>query len=59
VVLDPFIGSGTTAVAAMKLRRHFVGMEANDEYYQVALKRIEQERQVLKRGQESLEPFTR
>lgn len=33
VVLDPFIGSGTTAVAAWKLSRHFIGIEINDEYY--------------------------
>ncbi len=39
VVLDPFIGSGTTAIAAMDLNRHYIGIEVNDEYYKVALER--------------------
>jgi site-specific DNA-methyltransferase (adenine-specific) len=43
VVLDPFIGSGTTAVAAIRLGRHFVGIEANDGYYNVAKERIAKE----------------
>ncbi len=41
VVLDPFMGSGTTAVAAMSLDRHFVGMEAAPEYYNHAIQRIQ------------------
>ena len=40
VVLDPFIGSGTTAIAAIDLGRHYVGMELEPEYYKVALSRI-------------------
>ena len=36
LVLDPFIGSGTTAVAAIRLGRHFLGAELNREYYQLA-----------------------
>ena len=40
VVLDPFMGSGTTAVAAMRLKRSFVGMEAEPEYHAHALERI-------------------
>ena len=36
IVLDPFIGSGTTAMAARDLRRHFVGIELNLEYYALA-----------------------
>ena len=40
-VLDPFMGSGTTAVAAIKLNRHFIGMEMEEEYYKHAIKRIE------------------
>jgi len=40
VILDPFMGSGTTALAAKKLNRHYVGMELKKEYYKYALKRI-------------------
>lgn len=41
-VLDPFMGTATTAVAAMMLHRHYVGFELNKEYYDIALKRIEE-----------------
>jgi site-specific DNA-methyltransferase (adenine-specific) len=41
VVLDPFIGSGTTGVAAIALKRHFVGYEVSREYVGLAEKRIE------------------
>lgn len=44
VVLDPFIGSGTTAVACIREKRHFIGFELNDGYYKTACKRIEAER---------------
>ena len=43
VVLDPFMGSGTTAVAAVRSGRHFIGIEANDEYHNVAEERIAKE----------------
>jgi len=42
VVLDPFMGSGTTAIAAIQLQRHFIGSEKNTKYYKHALKRIEE-----------------
>jgi DNA modification methylase len=41
IVLDPFMGSGTTAVAALKSDRKFVGYEINTEYIKLAGKRIE------------------
>jgi DNA modification methylase len=44
LVLDPFIGSGTTAVAAIKLDRHYLGAELNQNYYQVAQKAISEAR---------------
>ncbi|HEX8992957.1 MAG TPA: site-specific DNA-methyltransferase [Anaerolineales bacterium] len=40
VVLDPFMGSGQTALAALKSNRHFVGYEINPGYRKLALKRI-------------------
>ncbi len=40
-VLDPFMGSGTTGVAAVQLGRSFVGIEVNDEYFDIACERIE------------------
>jgi len=40
VVLDPFIGSGTTALACIQLERHFIGIEKVDKYYKQALATI-------------------
>ena len=40
IILDPFIGSGTTAIAAYTLNRKFIGIEKNPEYYEIAQKRI-------------------
>ncbi|HTY89538.1 MAG TPA: site-specific DNA-methyltransferase, partial [Methanocella sp.] len=40
VVLDPFIGSGTTAVAAKMLNRHYVGYEVDKEYVELAGRRL-------------------
>ena len=42
VVLDPFMGSGTTGVAAMKLRRNFIGIEREKKYFDIACQRIEE-----------------
>jgi DNA modification methylase len=41
VVLDPFIGSGTTAIACLELNRHYIGIEAMDNYYKLAHESIE------------------
>lgn len=40
VVLDPFMGSGQTAIAAIKTGRHYVGYEINEEYVKLSEKRI-------------------
>lgn len=45
-ILDPFMGSGTTGVACVKLGRKFIGIELNERYFDIACKRIsEAERQ--------------
>lgn len=42
LILDNCVGSGTTAVAAIKEKRHFIGMELNKEYYDIACKRVKE-----------------
>ena len=44
VILDPFMGSGTTGVVAKRLGRQFIGIEENEEYYEIAKRRIENEK---------------
>lgn len=41
-ILDPFMGSGTTGVAAIQLGRKFIGIEREKKYFDIACKRIEQ-----------------
>ena len=41
-VLDPFMGSGTTGVAAKRNNRNFIGIELNKEYFKMAEKRIQE-----------------
>ena len=42
VVLDPFMGSGTTGVACKELHRNFIGIELDKKYFEIAKKRIEE-----------------
>lgn len=42
IVLDPFMGSGTTCVAAQNLNRKFIGIELDKNYYEIAKHRIEE-----------------
>jgi site-specific DNA-methyltransferase (adenine-specific) len=42
VVLDPFMGSGTTGVACINLDRKFIGIEMSNEYFDIACERIDQ-----------------
>ena len=39
-ILDPFMGSGTTGVAAVKLGRRFIGIEREPKYFDIACRRI-------------------
>ena len=41
-ILDPFMGSGTTGVACVKLGRKFIGIELDEKYFDIACKRIEE-----------------
>lgn len=52
VVLDPFMGSGTTAIAAIKNGRKYIGFEISEEYYQIARERVAAELQ----AQEAADP---
>lgn len=47
IVLDNCMGSGTTAIACIKEKRHFIGFEINKEYFDRAQRRINAERQQL------------
>ncbi len=49
IVLDPFMGSGTTAVVAKKLRRNFIGIEKEDFYVKVARQRVKKTKPVDKK----------
>ena len=40
VVLDPFLGSGTTAIACINLNRNWIGIEREKEYIEIAQARI-------------------
>ena len=54
LVLDPFMGSGTTAVSATRLGRKYIGFEINPEFLSNALSRVEQ---VSSSNVEELLPF--
>lgn len=41
IILDPFMGSATTGVAALNLNRKFIGIEISDEYFEIAKNRLE------------------
>ena len=42
VILDPFVGSGTTAIAAKKLGKNYIGIDANKKYVEISEKRIKE-----------------
>jgi len=41
LILDPFLGSGSTAVACIQLGRRFIGFEIEEKYYKIALERVQ------------------
>jgi len=48
LIAEPFLGSGTTAVACERLKRRWIGIEIEEKYCAIAVKRIEAERRQLK-----------
>lgn len=42
IILDPFLGSGTTAIAATKTNRHYIGFELDSTYFDIACKRLDE-----------------
>ncbi|MBI2118007.1 MAG: site-specific DNA-methyltransferase [Elusimicrobia bacterium] len=50
IVLDPFLGTGTTAIAAKRLGRKFIGFEMDKHYVNIAMSKLNQERQSSKMG---------
>jgi len=41
-IFDPFLGSGTTAIACINTRRNFIGIEKDEEYFNIAQKRVKE-----------------
>ncbi len=54
LVIDPFVGSGTTGVAAMQSGRRFIGIEVEEEYFDMAVKRC---REAVARPQANITDF--
>ena len=48
IVLDPFLGVGTTAIASKELNRGFIGIELDENYFNISLKRVEEKRKEKK-----------
>jgi len=40
LILDPFFGTGTTGIVASRLKRKWIGIEINEEYFKIAYERI-------------------
>ncbi len=55
LVLDPFVGAGTTAVAAVRTGRHYVGFDTDADYIELAEQRIADERERLKKRSDKLQ----
>ncbi len=55
LVLDPFLGSGQTAVVAKKLRRRYLGFEIVPEYYLFALRRLQEGKYRIKADEATIE----
>jgi DNA modification methylase len=54
LILDPFAGSGTTGVAAIRLGRRFIGWEKDPKYHTIAVKRLTAAREQRELGMEPM-----
>lgn len=50
VILDPFVGSGTTVVAAKKLSKNYIGIDSNEKYVKIAERRLKELDEEIKSG---------
>ena len=57
LVLDPFVGSGTTAVAALRTERHYAGYDTDEDYVVLSQRRLEDERRRLTGVESPAEPL--
>lgn len=55
IILDPFMGSGTTGIAALKSNRQFVGFDTSEDYIALAEKRINPYRNIINFGKKTAE----
>jgi len=50
IILDPFIGTGTTAIAAKRMGRHYIGFDIDDKYVQITENKLAQENELSQIG---------
>lgn len=55
IILDPFIGSGTTAIAALKLGRNFIGIDIKKEYCEMSERRIKEVQKIIEQEKKQQE----
>lgn len=53
LILDPFLGSGTTAVASVRTNRHYIGYEIDDHYFDVCCDRLDDAERERERAEQS------
>lgn len=56
IVLDPFVGSGTTAIAARNLGKRFIGIDVNPEYVEIARRRLSETKPAPRRRELQSKP---